>query len=53
VALAEAILRFYERGGRSAMEAGVRREAAKYTWDALAEAILDLVKETRAKRAAR
>jgi glycosyltransferase involved in cell wall biosynthesis len=49
-ALAAAILRFYEQGGRAAMEAGVRREAAKYTWDALAGAIVDLVAEVRGAR---
>ena len=52
-ALADAICSFYEGGGRAAMEAGVRREAAKYTWDALAGAVLGLIEEAHRARAVR
>jgi glycosyltransferase involved in cell wall biosynthesis len=50
-ALAQAVLRFYEAGGRDAMAEGVRAQAALYSWDALAGALLELIAEARARRA--
>jgi len=52
-ALAGAVLAFYEAGGREAHAEGVRRQAALYSWDALADAVLALTAEARARRAAR
>lgn len=49
-ALAQAVLAFYERGGRDAMAEGVRAQAALYSWDGLADAVLDLVAEVRRRR---
>jgi len=50
-ALAAAALRFFAAGGREAFSEGVRRHAQSFSWDALAEALLDLVGELRAARA--
>jgi glycosyltransferase involved in cell wall biosynthesis len=52
-ALADAVLRFLAAGGRAAYAAGVARVAARYTWEALAEAILDLGREARERYRAR
>lgn len=38
-ALADAVVRFFEEGMAARLEAGVRRERAKYTWDRLYEAL--------------
>jgi glycosyltransferase involved in cell wall biosynthesis len=48
-ALAGAVERFYEQGGRSAFEPGVRRQAKRYSWEALAEAIVELIEEGRGR----
>jgi len=37
--IAEAVDRFYARGGRPAFVENVRRESRRYTWEALIEAI--------------
>jgi glycosyltransferase involved in cell wall biosynthesis len=37
--IAQAVGRFYERGGRSAFVENVHRESRRYTWEALIEAI--------------
>lgn len=49
-ALAAAVLEFYRRGGRDAHEDGVKRHARKYSWDALADAVIELIQETREAR---
>lgn len=38
-ALADAVTRFFAAGGRSALEAGVRAEAQRYTWERMVEVI--------------
>src|SRR5262249_16411997 len=48
--LADAGIRFYEQGGRDAMTEGVRQQARLYSWDGLADAVLDLVSEVRRSR---
>jgi hypothetical protein len=40
--IANAVDRFYERGGRSAFVENVRRESRRYTWEALVESIVKL-----------
>jgi len=52
-ALARAVLAFYDAGGRDALAAGVKRQAALYSWDGLAEALLELTAEARERRARR
>jgi glycosyltransferase involved in cell wall biosynthesis len=49
-ALAGAVLGFYDQGGRAAFEEGVRRQAKRYSWEALASAIVELVQEGRQAR---
>jgi len=49
-ALADQVIRFYEQGGRDAMAEGVRQQAKQYSWDGLADAILDLVHDVRRSR---
>jgi glycosyltransferase involved in cell wall biosynthesis len=49
-ALADAVLRFFDAGGRAAFEPGVRRHAQSFSWDALAAALLELVDELRSAR---
>lgn len=49
-ALAQAVLAFYEAGGRDRMTEGVRAQAALYSWEALADAVLDLIAEARRRR---
>jgi D-inositol-3-phosphate glycosyltransferase len=44
-ALVNAVLEFYRRGGKSAFAEAVRREAAKFSWDALADTITGFVKK--------
>ncbi len=46
-ALADAIVRFFESGGRAAFAPAVERAAAKYTWAAVAAGITSLVSEVR------
>jgi D-inositol-3-phosphate glycosyltransferase len=46
-ALAQAVLAFYDAGGRDALALGVRAQAALYSWDGLADAVLDLMSEAR------
>ncbi len=49
-AMARAAIDFFAAGGRAAFEPGVRRHAQSFSWDALAAALLDLVRELRAAR---
>jgi len=49
-ALAAAVLAFYDAGGRDAFAPGVRAQAALYSWDGLADSVLDLVAETKRRR---
>jgi glycosyltransferase involved in cell wall biosynthesis len=49
-ALAQAVLAFYEGGGRDALAEGVRAQAALYSWDGLADAVFDLIAEARRRR---
>jgi len=49
-ALADAIERFFERGGRDAFAPAVRTAAARCTWGAVADGITGLVTDTRAAR---
>lgn len=51
-ALAEAVLRFFARGGRAAYAEGVRRAAGRYSWETLAKAVLELGRQARARRGA-
>ena len=44
-ALVNAVLEFYRMGGKSAFAEAVKREAAKFSWDALAETITGFVKK--------
>jgi glycosyltransferase involved in cell wall biosynthesis len=46
-ALAQAVLAFYDAGGRDRMAEGVRAQAALYSWDGLADSLLDLIMEAR------
>jgi glycosyltransferase involved in cell wall biosynthesis len=48
-AVADAVERFYRQGGRAAFEPGVARQAKRYSWEALAEAIIELVEEGRTR----
>jgi D-inositol-3-phosphate glycosyltransferase len=50
-ALAGAVVGFYEKGGRAAFEEGVRQQAKRYSWEALAEAVVELVEEGRGAKA--
>jgi glycosyltransferase involved in cell wall biosynthesis len=49
-ALARAILAFYAAGGRAAFEPRVREYAKRFSWEALADSLLDLARELRAAR---
>jgi glycosyltransferase involved in cell wall biosynthesis len=49
-ALARAVLEFYRAGGRPALEPGVRRQAARGSWEALAQAALELIQQVRSRR---
>jgi glycosyltransferase involved in cell wall biosynthesis len=51
VALADAIVRFFERGGRPAFAPSVARAAERYTWGAVVEGIESLVAEASTTRA--
>jgi D-inositol-3-phosphate glycosyltransferase len=48
-ALADAILAFYERGGRDAYEPAVHEAAKRFSWSAVTEGIVDLVARVRAR----
>src|SRR5262249_11190298 len=49
-ALARAVLAFYDAGGRDAFAAGVRAQAALYSWGGLADAGLHFLSQTRGRR---
>ena len=49
VALADAILSFYARGGRPAYEPAVHAAAKRYSWSAVREGLDDLVARVRAQ----
>ncbi|RPH95943.1 glycosyltransferase [candidate division KSB1 bacterium] len=43
-AIAAAVVKFYEQGGRNAFIENVRKESRRYSWDAMMETILNLAK---------
>jgi glycosyltransferase involved in cell wall biosynthesis len=49
-ALAAAILRFYEEGGRSAFEAAVEKKAAQFSWGRVVEGIQALTAQVQGGR---
>lgn len=52
-ALADAILRFYDQGGRAPLETGVARAAKRFSWGAVVDGLAALVEDARAARGAR
>ena len=48
VALADAILKFYDAGGRGVFEAGVARAAERFSWGKLVDGIVRLAGRVRA-----
>ena len=52
VALADAILHFYENGGRATYEPGVARAAGRYSWGTVVDGLVELVEEIRERRKA-
>jgi len=46
-ALADAILTFFDRGGRPAFEAGVLRKAEQFSWGRVAEGIVQLTEQVK------
>ena len=52
-ALARAVLAFYDAGGRDRLSEGVRAQAALYSWDGLADSLLELIAEARERRGKR
>jgi hypothetical protein len=53
VALADAILAFYARGGRDAYEPAVREAARRFSWGAIVDGIESLAAEAKAKATAK
>jgi glycosyltransferase involved in cell wall biosynthesis len=49
IALADAILAFYARGGRAAYEPAVREAARRFSWSAVVDGLVGLVDEARAR----
>jgi len=49
-ALAQAIISFFERGGRAAYEPAVERAAQRYSWAKVVDGLVELIGEVRARR---
>ncbi len=49
IALADAVEKFYQRGGRAAFTDGIRSESRRFGWDGMIDTIMQFAKEPRGR----